>query len=247
MSPRAGGVSEVAEPMPGRMREAVDARAGQGAERQGLVVDGIHRSFRDRPILRDVSLSVPRGSCVLVNGANGVGKTTLLRVVAGIITPDGGSVSFDDMDPERDRRAYQRRLGFLAAGDRGLYARLTVRQNLALWAKLALLSKAEWLSSIEKSVTRFGLSDLANQRSDRLSMGQRQRVRLAMTFLHSPDLVLLDEPTTSLDQEGQDRIRDAVGEVVSRGGAVLCCAPSGEKHALDFDQVCTIEKATVSP
>lgn len=239
MSLEPGGMPGLAE-LPARPVPA-QARRGGTAPGEGLVVAGVARGFRGRPILREVSLSAPRGSCVLVTGPNGVGKTTLLRVVAGIITPDAGSVRFDGIDPTRDRRAFQRRLGLLTAGDRGLYARLTVRQNLQFWAKIALLSKERQVTAVARDLERYRLSDLAERRSDRLSMGQRQRVRLALTFLHEPDLVLLDEPTTSLDQEGGDLVREAVEQTTSRGGTVLWCAPTGETHAFPFDRALEID------
>ena len=244
MSVRASDLGAPGVPTPAGVAEV---SSSEQAENGGLVVRGVDRSFRGRPILKDVSLSVPRGSCVLISGANGVGKTTLVRVICGIITPDRGSVAFDGLDPARDRRSYQRRLGFLAAGDRGLYARLTVRNNLEFWAKIALVPRATRARAIQTALERFELSELAGQRSDRLSMGQRQRVRLAMTFLHAPDLVLLDEPTTSLDAVGGDQVRDAVAELTARGGTVLCCAPTGEKDALPFDAAFRIEDGGLAP
>lgn len=236
---------EVDEPRPAAGPSGSDPHLG--AQGQGLVIQGVDRSYRDRPILRDVSLNAARGSCVLIRGANGVGKTTLLRVIAGIITADAGSVAFDGIDPVRERRAYQRRLGFLAAGDRGLYARLTVRQNLEFWGKIALLPKDRRASGIREGLERFGLTDLAGRRCDRLSMGQRQRVRLAMTIMHRPDLMLLDEPTTSLDEEGAGQVRDALEELRSRGATVLCCAPTGDTPVVAFDTTLTIQDGRLWP
>jgi ABC-type multidrug transport system ATPase subunit len=83
----------------------------------------------------------------------------------------------------------------------------------------------------------FQLNDLALSRVDRISMGQRQRVRLAMTFLHDPDVVLLDEPLTSLDAPAASLLFEAIGDMRARGGAALWCAPALEGATLEYDSV----------
>src|SRR5205823_304802 len=138
-------------------------------------------------------------------------------------------------DPIRDRRAVQRRLGYLSAGDRGLYARLTVVQNLEFWCGLALVPPRQRNALMERAIDRFGLGELARQRVDRTSMGQRQRVRLAMTFLHEPDVVLLDEPQTSLDERGLELLDGALSELTKRGGGALWCSPTGRNLPLRTD------------
>ena len=142
-----------------------------------------------------------------------------------MILPDAGSVLFQGEDIERDRPGYQRQIGFLSAGDRGLYARLTVRQNLDFWGGLAGLSRRRRKVRIEAVLADFRIDDLAGNRVDRLSMGQRQRVRLAMTFLHDPTMIFLDEPTTSLDAAGIEQIDAILARLLARGGSVLVVSP----------------------
>jgi ABC-type multidrug transport system ATPase subunit len=193
---------------------------------EGLVVRGITKGWGKRVVLDEVSFEVRSGASAWVGGRNGVGKTTLLRIVAGLIAADRGEVELEGLSPQRDRRGYQSGIGFLSAGDRGLYARLTVRQNLQLWARLALLSKRECETAIANSITLFELGELIDGRADRLSLGQRQRVRLALAFLHSPRLVLLDEPANSLDDEGIALIAAAIGNLNRRGGIAIWCSPN---------------------
>jgi ABC-2 type transport system ATP-binding protein len=178
---------------------------------------------------------------VKISGSNGVGKTTLLRIANGLLRPDGGIVSMNGLHPERDRREYQRRLGFLPAGDRYLYARMSVRGQLEFWARLALLPRSRRRSLIDEALFRFGLEDLARRRVERLSQGQRQRVRLATAFFHDPALVLLDEPLNSLDDDGCVLLLTAVRDVVERKGAVVWCSPSRESVPLAFDGVYLLE------
>lgn len=191
-----------------------------------LRLEDVCRSWGRRQILRGVDLELMGGSAVAIFGANGVGKTTLVRIAAGLVAPDAGRVRLAGLDPVRDRRAFQRRLGVLTAGDRGLYARLTVAQNVRLWAALSLVDPARETELLTRACARFELGPTWKSRVDRISQGQRQRVRLAMTFLHEPELVLLDEPHTSLDDAGLAQLSAAIEELLARGGAALWCAPS---------------------
>jgi ABC-type multidrug transport system ATPase subunit len=191
----------------------------------GLSVSRVDKHWGKRQILREVELTVEPGALAWVGGRNGAGKTTLLRIVAGLLEADRGEVSLDGLSPKADRRRYQRQIGLLSAGDRGLYARLTVRQNLDLWARLSFVPRRECATTVGRAVTRFSLEELAEARADRLSLGQRQRVRLATAFLHSPRLVLLDEPANSLDDEGIALLCTALAEIGAGGGTGIWCSP----------------------
>jgi ABC-type multidrug transport system ATPase subunit len=194
------------------------------------------RGDRRWAVLRDVNLELAPGSAICVTGANGAGKTTLLRIAAGVLAPDHGSVMLDGLTPEGAWREYHRRIGFLSAGDRGLYARLSVRGHLEHWLALSLVPRSQRLGMIVDTLERFDLLALAERRTDRLSLGQRQRLRLGLAFSHRPLLMLLDEPHNSLDPDGHARLADAMGEVRERGGAILCCAPAGERRPDLFDR-----------
>lgn len=197
-----------------------------------LELSGIVRRWGPRAVLDGVELRLERGARGFLGGRNGAGKTTLVRIVAGVLAPHAGRVAIEGLDPASDRRAYQRRLGYLPAGNGGLYARLTVRQNLEFWAALALLGPAGAEAAVQRSLERFELADLERSRCDRISMGQRQRARLAATFLHDPALVLLDEPHTSLDDDALSLLRAALDDHHARGGATLWCAPSDRQADL---------------
>ena len=195
-----------------------------------LRLDGVTKSWRgrERPVLDAVDLELAPGSTTWLRGDNGAGKTTLLRIVCGILAADRGRVEVAGADIAREPAAAKRRTGFLAAGSSGLYARLTVVQQLELWSRLAWIPPDRRRASVVDAVNRFGLASLARRRLDRISMGERQRVRLAMTFLHEPRLVLLDEPRTSLDAAGLELLAAAARDACAQGAAVLWCSPTGE-------------------
>jgi ABC-2 type transport system ATP-binding protein len=210
-----------------------------------LRLSGICKTWSRRPILDSVDLALERGMLVALVGANGVGKTTLLRIVAGLIAPDSGTVRLDGIDVSAERREYQQSLGFLSAGQTGLYARLSVREQLEYWARIAFVPRPQRADAVGRAIERFALGDLCGQRVERLSMGQRQRVRLAMTFLHEPRLLLLDEPRTSLDPAGVDALSEVLSEFVSLGGTAIWCAPVAEDVSLPTARVYTLSEARV--
>lgn len=203
-----------------------------------LAVDALTKRWprQKEPVLRSVDLALAAGELAWLTGENGVGKTTLLRVIAGIIAPDHGTVRVCGLTLAGGRRVFQSHIGLLTAGNSGLYARMTVSQHLDYWARLAMVSPRERSARIDEFIERFTLTELAGRRLDRMSMGQRQRVRIAMAFLHRPQLILLDEPANSLDTEGRELLLEAVEQHRREGGATLWCSPAGDELGAIADQ-----------
>lgn len=199
------------------------------------------------PILVDVSLTLRAGEITWIGGRNGVGKTTLLRLAAGILLPQRGTVKMGELTPRSPRGRYQRQIGFLSAGDRGLHARLRVRQQLDYWARLAYVPRDRREELVASALRQFGLQELAERRVDRMSMGQRQRIRLAMAFLHEPSVLLLDEPRNSLDDEGYELLAEQIAHARGRGAAVLWCSPRGEDRVLACDVGYALEQGRLTP
>jgi ABC-type multidrug transport system ATPase subunit len=202
-----------------------------------LSLRGLTKRWRkDLPlVLDDLDLTLEPGTTTWVGGRNGVGKTTMLRVASGLIDPDSGRAEVWGVTARENHSRYQRLVSFLPAGDRGLYARLTVRKQLEFCARISMVARDRFRETVDQAIETFELGELAERRVDRMSMGQRQRLRIAMTFLPRPEVVLLDEPLTSLDTEGGELLQVAVAELLARDGAVLWCSPSGEHLDMTFD------------
>jgi sodium transport system ATP-binding protein len=214
-----------------------------------LVLRSITKRWRkDLPLILDeLDLTLEEGTSTWIGGRNGIGKTTMLRIAAGLIEADQGRAEVWGITPTENRARYQRLVSFLPAGDRGLYARLTVRRQLEFWGRIAMVPRGEFAETIDRTLDDFDLRELEHRRVDRMSMGQRQRVRVAMTFLPKPEVVLLDEPLTSLDTEGGEILQRAVAELLARDGCVLWCSPSGEHLDMTFDHSWMLEQGKLVP
>jgi ABC-type multidrug transport system ATPase subunit len=151
------------------------------------------------PALRGISLEVKQGEAVALLGTNGAGKTTLLRILATLLLPTRGTASLAGHDTSREPAAVRRQIGYHAGSDLGFYPRLTGRQNLQFFGRLNHLSDQFSSSRIETLAERFGLSRLLDRQARALSSGTIQRLSLLRALLHQPKVLLLDEPTRSLD------------------------------------------------
>jgi ABC-2 type transport system ATP-binding protein len=239
LSPQADGLAQAAPAAPSSVP----------ADAMPLALRGVSKRWRKDlpPVLEDVDLDVDLGTSTWIGGRNGVGKTTLLRIAAGLIDPDQGRAQAWGFTAAERRQRYQQLIALLPAGDRGLYARLTVRRQLTFWARIAMVDRSAVAGVVEEAIDAFALRELEDRRVDRMSMGQRQRVRIAMTFLAKPEVVLLDEPLTSLDSEGAAILDRAIGELLDRGGALLWCSPEGERLDRRFDAKLMLEQGRLVP
>ena len=151
------------------------------------------------PALQGISLEVKQGEAVALLGANGAGKTTLLRILATLLLPTRGAASLAGRDTVRESAAVRRQLGYHAGSDLGFYARLTGRQNLFFFGRLNHLSDDFSARRIQSLSERFGLVGALDRQARTLSSGTIQRLSLIRALLHQPKVLLLDEPTRSLD------------------------------------------------
>ncbi len=169
------------------------------------------------PLLAGVDLEVARGETVLLEGANGAGKTSLLRVAAGLVPLTGGVVRVLGLDPTMHRTSLRRRVGLLTH-DCHLYDDLTVTENVRFAVRAAGADTAR----IAPACQRLGLEGrLARTRAGRLSTGQRRRVALAVLVARWPELWLLDEPHAGLDDAARAVLDEVVTESVMEGSTVV--------------------------
>lgn len=149
--------------------------------------------------LAGVSLSVAPGQVMALIGANGAGKSTLLRILATLILPTRGRALVAGFDVQRDPASVRRQLGYHTGGDEGFYGRLSARENLQFFAAMNNLVSREAVEQIARVAELMGIGDALERPVRTLSTGMVHRLGLARAFLHGPSVLLLDEPTRSLD------------------------------------------------
>ena len=183
-----------------------------------ILAEGLEKSYREWPVLWNLDLSVPWGESLSLFGANGSGKTTLLRILATSARPDAGTVRIAGYDLRRQTAEVRRRVGVV--GHRSyLYDDLTPRENLNYYARLYGVRNRE--ARIADALERVGLSARANHRVRTLSNGMQRRAAIARAILHQPDLLLLDEPETGLDQDSRQMLGDLLDQWTSEGRSVV--------------------------
>lgn len=181
-----------------------------------LEADGVTRVYGRRRALDGVSLKLAAGDCLALFGPNGAGKTTLLRILAGLLRPTRGSVRLGGVAVRGDAAA-RAQVGLLSHQSM-LYPALTVRENVAFTARL--YGVAHPSAAAERALDRLGMLDRLEQPVRSLSRGLQQRVSIARAVVHSPHVVLLDEPYTGLDEVGAGKLTALLREL-REGGATL--------------------------
>jgi len=187
-----------------------------------LQVRDVWKRYTERGpwVLSGATLTIGPGEKVGIVGGNGTGKTTLLRIIAGLIHPSRGTVEILG-SPPRDPEA-RARLGVVLHNSL-LYNGMTVAENLQYYARLYGLE--DYDPSRDPVVERLGLAGRLGQNVEELSFGWRRRADIARALLHSPRVLLLDEPFTGLDEKGVEDLAGILEEYTARGGAVLATAP----------------------
>jgi sodium transport system ATP-binding protein len=178
------------------------------------------KRFGDLVAVDALDLTVHAGEVVGLLGPNGAGKTTTLRMLAGILAPSSGTVAIDGVDLADDPLGAKAKIGFLS-GDTQLYQRLSPREVLRYFGRLYALDEARIERRIEELVRDLDMQSFAARPCGALSAGQKQRANIARAFLHQPELLILDEPTTALDVISGRFITEAIRKERAAGRAVL--------------------------
>jgi ABC-2 type transport system ATP-binding protein len=189
-----------------------------------IVLDRVSKSLGKREILKDVSLSVNKGDIFGYLGPNGAGKTTTIRVILGLMQATSGRVSILDRSTQEDK--IRQKIGFVLESD-GLYDYMSAYDNLLYFARLYEVSQPG--ERIDRAIKLVGLADRARDKAGTYSKGMRQRLALARSMIHDPEVFILDEPTAGVDPSGQIEIRQIMLDMVHKSGKTILLS----SHNLD--------------
>ncbi len=181
-------------------------------------VQGLSKSFSGRKVVDAVDMQVAPGRIVGFLGPNGSGKTTSLRMLCGLLTPDGGEGRVLGLDFRRQAAEVKRQVGYMTQKF-GLYDDLSLRENLDFIARL--FSMGDRRQAVDEALQRLGLESRAGQLAGTLSGGWKQRLALAACLLHRPRLLLLDEPTAGVDPKARREFWEQIHQLAGEGITVL--------------------------
>jgi len=192
------------------------------ASASGLVAHNLGKSFKKRPVLRNVNISVMRGEAVGLLGPNGAGKTTCFYIVTGLIAPDFGTVSLDQQDITALPMYRRARLGIgYLPQEASIFRGLNVEQNIRAVLEVVEPSADRREAKIDELLAEFAISHLRRAPAMALSGGERRRVEIARALATDPHFILLDEPLAGIDPIAVADIRDLVAHLKDRGIGVL--------------------------
>ena len=226
-----------------------------------VTLESVSKVFRHRPALlnwigrerkgetralQEVSLSAAAGEVLVLLGPNGSGKTTLLKLVSTLLLPDGGRVEVAGADTVRDPASARRAVGFAVASERSFYPRLTARENLAFFSTLDDLPRAERSARAEWALEKTGLTEAGDTLVMKFSSGMYQRLGIARALLKNPTVLLLDEPTRSLDPAAASRFWNLVRETADGGAAVLLTTHHFDEAMAVGDAVAVLARGTLA-
>jgi ABC-2 type transport system ATP-binding protein len=226
-----------------------------------VILETVSKIFRHRPALFNwfgrersgetraldqVSLEVPAGSVLVLLGPNGSGKTTTLKLISTMLLPDEGRVLVQQFDTRMDSKSVRQRVGFAVATERSFFPRLSARENLDFFAALDDIPRRARARRVDELLSRTGLGDAADTLVMKFSSGMYQRLGIARALIHKPAVVLLDEPTRSLDPGSAAQFWNLVRELTSQGGTVILATHNFNEAVAVGNHVAVLFKGTVA-
>ena len=189
-------------------------------DRTAVSVRGVHRAFGPVTAIADLSFDVAAGELFGIVGPDGAGKTTTMRILAGVLRPDSGDAILDGISVREDPEAVKGRIAYMSQRF-GLYTDLTVRENIDFYADLFRVSQNERRSRLERLYAFSGLGPFEDRLAGQLSGGMKQKLGLCCALIHQPAIMLLDEPTFGVDPISRRDLWLIVHEMVAQGITVL--------------------------
>lgn len=188
-------------------------------------VKNLHRVYKTQKkevvAVKDVSFSIEKGEIFGLLGPNGAGKTTTIKILSTLLLPTNGEVTINGLDVIKDRTQIRNKIGIILGGERGLYWRLTARENLYYFAELYNMDRREYKKRANHLLELVGLEDAADRLVETYSKGMKQRLHFARGLLNKPEIIFMDEPTLGLDPHVAVYLRSLVKDLSKKGSTIL--------------------------
>ncbi|MCL2697839.1 MAG: ATP-binding cassette domain-containing protein [Oscillospiraceae bacterium] len=181
-----------------------------------LIVDNLVKRYGEFTAVKGLSFSIEKPGVFALLGTNGAGKTTSIRAILGMLSKEGGTVTWKG----RNLNTTQERVGYLAE-ERGLYAKYTVYEQMMYFAELKGLKRPAASNAINSWLDRLGASEYIKKRAEQLSKGNQQKIQLAIALISEPELLILDEPLSGLDPVNTDLFRSVIRDEIGKGKFII--------------------------
>lgn len=205
----------------------------------------IRRKAKEIVALQGVNLEVEQGELLGLLGPNGAGKTTMTKVLSTILLPTEGRAWVLGHDVERDASALRPRIGIIFGGERGLYWRLSGRDNVQYFADLYKVPPADARERIPRLLEMVGMADRADERVENYSRGMRQRLHIARGLINDPELIFMDEPTLGLDPVAARELRDVIRNLQAEGKTIFLTSHYMFEMEALCDRVAVLNKGEI--
>ena len=210
-----------------------------------IEINNISKKFKDKEVLKNVKFKVNDGEIVGLLGENGAGKSTLLRIISTMLIPTSGNANINGIDLIKHPENVRKQIGILFGSEVGLYDRLTARENLEYFAKLNGMPSDKIDSRINYLIDRFKFKNYADKQVYNFSKGMKQKVSIARSIVHAPNVMLFDEPDSGLDFKASKIIFDFMEECKKEGKSIIFSSHSMENIKNYSDRIVVLHRGEI--
>lgn len=207
-----------------------------------LEIKGVSKKFKQTKVVDNLSFNVHEGEIVGLLGENGAGKTTTLRMISTMLKPSEGSIEVNGYDVVRNPSKVRREIGILFGGEVGIYDRLSARENMEYFGKLYGMNQDEINKRIDELTEDLEMGEYMDRKAGKFSRGMKQKVSIARTIIHSPNVMLFDEPSTGLDVSAARVIHEFILKCKKESKVILLSSHSMTEVEKLCDRVVIIHK-----
>lgn len=210
-----------------------------------IEINNISKKFKDKEVLKNVKFKVNDGEIVGLLGENGAGKSTLLRIISTMLIPTSGNANINGIDLIKHPENVRKQIGILFGSEVGLYDRLTARENLGYFAKLNGMPSDKIDSRINYLIDRFKFKNYADKQVYNFSKGMKQKVSIARSIVHAPNVMLFDEPDSGLDFKASKIIFDFMEDCKKEGKSIIFSSHSMENIKNYSDRIVVLHRGEI--